>query len=115
MQQHTIDATDKPLGRVASQVALLLRGKDNPSFLPHVKPTAKVTITNANLIKVTGNKKEDKNYTHYTGYPGGLRNTKMSEIITKKGIEEVIRKAVYGMLPTNKLRPIMMKNLTISE
>ncbi|MFQ5662062.1 MAG: uL13 family ribosomal protein, partial [Candidatus Paceibacteria bacterium] len=74
-----------------------------------------VKITNASKLEISEGKKQGKVYTHYTGYPGGLRETKMGKLIEKKGYGEVIKKAVYGMLPGNKLRSEMMKHLTIEE
>jgi large subunit ribosomal protein L13 len=111
--EYVIDAKDKALGRVASEAAMALRGKKDPSFAPHKLADVWVTITNSQDIKVSGNKREEKVYTSYTGYPGGLRKKTMEELIERKGIEEVIKKSVYGMLPGNRLRPRMMKRLTI--
>ncbi len=113
--EHTLDATNKSLGRVASEAALLLRGKENPSFLRHVKPTNKVKILNASQLKITGNKRDGKVYLRHSGYPGGQKKETLAEMETKKGLTEALRLAVYGMLPDNKLRSIMMNNLNITE
>ncbi|MEX0910267.1 MAG: 50S ribosomal protein L13 [Candidatus Paceibacterota bacterium] len=113
--EHTIDATNKSLGRLASEIALKLRGKDQPSFLPYVTPINKVTIINATNVKITGQKSNQKIYTRHSGYPGGLKSITLAKLKDKKGITEIITKAVYGMLPANKLRPVMMKNLTIKD
>lgn len=113
--EHVIDATGKSFGRLASEVALLLRGKNSPTFRPNVAPTNKVVINNAGKIKMTGNKLGQKIYTRHSSYPGGLKSEVLEEVIEKKGASEVIRRAVYGMLPSNRLRKIMMSNLTINE
>lgn len=113
--EHTIDATNKSLGRLASEIAVLLRGKNEASFLRHTKPVNKVKVTNTNQIKITGNKLSNKVYTRHSGQPGGLKRTTLNELIQKKGMKEALRKAVYGMLPDNKLRAIMMNNLNITD
>lgn len=113
MKTHEIDAKGRSLGRVATEAALKLRGKDEAGYQPHLAPKNKVRILNANQIVVTGNKLRQKEYSRYTGYPGGLRKERMEQVIDKKGYEEVIKKAIYGMLPANKLRSICMKNLEI--
>ncbi|HEY4483607.1 MAG TPA: 50S ribosomal protein L13 [Candidatus Paceibacterota bacterium] len=113
--EHTIDATNKSLGRLASEIAMKLRGKDSPSFLPYVKPVNKVKIVNANQVKITGQKSAQKIYTRHSGHPGGLKSLTLEKLREKKGVSNIIEKAVYGMLPDNKLRPIMMKNLTIND
>lgn len=112
---YTIDATDKSMGRVASEAAKMLRGKGSASFEPHVLPRVKVTILHASKIAVDPKKLEDKEYLYYSGYPGGQRSLSMKEVIEKKGYAEIFRKAVYGMLPDNRLRSRIMKNLIIEE
>ena len=113
--EHIIDATNKPLGRLASEIAMKLRGKDKPDFLPYVTPINKVIIINSNSVKFTGQKSNQKIYTRHSGYPGGLKSITLEKLKDKKGVSEIITKAVYGMLPANKLRPVMMKNLTIKD
>lgn len=113
--EHIIDATNKPLGRLASEIAMKLRGKDKPDFLPYVTPVNKVIIVNSNSVKFTGQKSNQKIYTRHSGYPGGLKSITLEKLKDKKGVSEIITKAVYGMLPANKLRPVMMKNLTIKD
>lgn len=113
--EHIIDASGQSLGRLASQVAVLLRGKDQAVFLNHTRPTAKVKVTNVSQILITGNKRDGKVYTRHSGQPGGLKTETLSEVITKKGMAEALKRAIYGMLPANKLRSVMMNNLTISE
>ena len=111
----TLDAKNEKIGRLASKVAALLRGKDLPSFAKNVVPSVTVHVENASLLKLTDKKKRNVKYRSYTGYPGGLKEQSLGELITKKGIEEVLRKAVYGMLPGNKLRSRIIKNLHITK
>ena len=115
IRNHTIDATGKTIGRVASEAASVLRGKDTPQFAPHIVPDVTVTIENAALLKITEAKRDQKEYTRYSGYPGGLKYQTLRDLIAKKGYTEVLQKAVYGMLPGNKLRKPMMKHLIINE
>lgn len=113
--EYTIDAQNKKLGRIASQVATILMGKNRPDFVRNAIPSVKVTVVNAGKIAITNKKMEDKVYKNYSGYPGGLRERTMKKVVTDKGMKEVLRIATKGMLPKNKLRDRMMKNLTISE
>ena len=112
-QTHTIDATGRPLGRLASEAALLLRGKDKADFLRNVDAGSLVQVVNFKAVKITGNKMEQKEYYKHSGYPGGLRTTKLKNL-WEKNPAEALRLAVYGMLPKNKLRPKMIKRLKIS-
>lgn len=107
-----IDATGQVLGRLATHVAVILRGKDKPEFRPNLICGDKVKVTNASKIIITGRKLEQKKYYHHTGYLGHLKEKSMKELMAKNPAE-VVRRAVYGMLPDNKLRPILMKNLEI--
>jgi large subunit ribosomal protein L13 len=111
--QYTVDAEGRSLGRVASEAASALLGKKSAHYVKNLVLPVEVTITNASKMAMTEKRIAGKSYIHYTGYPGGLRNTTMSALITKKGIEEVLRKAVDGMLPRNKLRNERMKRLII--
>jgi len=111
--EYTINAEGKRLGRLASEVAVLLMGKQLPDFARNKIPSVSVTVENIDMLDITAKKKAEKTYNHYTGYPGGLREYNMNKVIADKGQSEVFKKAVYGMLPGNKLRPDMMKNLTI--
>lgn len=113
--EHTLDATNITLGRVASAAAVLLRGKDTASFERYEKPKNKVKIINASKMAVSGKKMTDKVYLRHSGYPGNQKAETLAKVITKKGSGEAIRRAVYGMLPDNKLRAVMMKNLLITE
>tara|TARA_Y100001935_G_C16969756_1_gene343504 strand:- start:188 stop:535 length:348 start_codon:yes stop_codon:yes gene_type:complete len=115
MKKHTIDATDKKIGRVATEVATILMGKDAPSYQPNVCPDVTVEIVNASKASISEKKKEQKTYSQFSGYPGGLKQPTLAQVIEKKGFSEVFRKAVYGMLPDNRLRARMMKNVVISE
>lgn len=108
------DATGKVLGRLATQIATVLRGKDKPTFRPNLLMGAKVKVTNASKIVVTGRKIEEKQYYHHTGYLGHLKSVSMKELM-KKNPALIVEKAVYGMLPANKLRNEWMKNLSIEN
>ena len=90
-------------------------GKNLPSFSRNSAPNVRVEIVNASKIKNTVEKVSDKKYLRYSGYAGGLKERTMQEVIDKKGYQEVFEKAIQGMLPANKLRPIMMKNLIITD
>ncbi len=112
MTKHTIDATNKILGRLAVEIANLLRGKHRPDFVPYLNKGDDVIVTNTDKIRVTGQKLKKKIYYHHSGYPGGIKEIKLEEFL-KKDSREVIRKAVYGMLPKNKLRDKVIKKLTL--
>lgn len=109
-QTHIIDVQDKVLGRVASQVALLLRGKNKSTFRPHIDEGDQVVIKNVDKMKFTGKKLTNKVYKRHTGYVGHLRITQMSRVYAKNP-QKVFNLAVYNMLPKNKLRKEMMKRL----
>jgi large subunit ribosomal protein L13 len=109
---HFIDASDKVLGRLASEVAVLLMGKNKAVFTPNQELGDKVVITNAEKINVTGKKLDSKIYYRHTGYPGGLKQETLRDLQERRPTE-VIRKAVKGMLPKNKLQNERLKNLYI--
>lgn len=113
--EYTVDAKDRSIGRISSEVAVLLMGKNLPSYRKNIAPDIKVTIINGAQANISQKKTKEKKYHHYTGYPGGLRERSLEEIIAKKGYAEVYKKAVRGMLPDNRLRDKMLKNLVISE
>jgi len=115
MKEHIIDATNQSLGRTASKAAVLLMGKNSPEFARNIVAKVKVKITNASKIKVTEKKLLTKEYKNYSGYPGGLRIQTMKKVTGDKGFSEVMKKAVRGMIPSNKLRPLIMKNLIVTE
>ena len=107
-----VDADGQALGRLASEVAKLLRGKHKPSFTPHVDCGDNVIIINAGNVKLTGNKWNDKTYIRHTGYPGGQRSLTATEMY-KKDPARLVEKAVKGMLPKNKLGAEMYRNLKV--
>lgn len=111
---HEFDATGKSLGRLATQIAVLLRGKNKPSFEPHIDAGDKVVVIHAAQIKLTGQKLTQKVYHKHSGYPGGLKTQKLSTLFVKDP-SEVLHRAVFQMLPDNRLRKHMIKRLTISN
>ncbi len=113
--EYKIDASNRAVGRVATEAAMFLMGKNTPEFQRHISPKVKVIISNVSKAKITQKKMKEKEYQRYSGYPGGLKKRTMEEVITKKGYKEVFEKAIYGMLPANRLRSGMMKNLVIND
>lgn len=111
---HTIDATDRTLGRVASEAAHALLGKRSVHFAQNQAIPVTVTINNAAKLHLPARRTKGKVYTRYTGYPGGFYEMRMDEMITKKGIAEVLKKTIDGMIPRNKLRKPRMKNLVVN-
>jgi large subunit ribosomal protein L13 len=111
----TIDASGKKIGRVATEAAKILMGKTSTAYQPNVVADVKVTIVNASKADITTKKKEEKIYTRYTGFPGGLIETSLAHMIEKKGYGEAFKVAVRGMLPKNKLQDRMLLNLTVTE
>ena len=107
-----VDADGQTLGRLASEVAKLLRGKHKPSFTPHVDCGDNVVITNAAKINLTGKKWEAKEYIRHTGYPGGQRSLTAQELYDKNPTR-LVEKAVKGMLPKNKLGAVLFRNLKV--
>ena len=105
-----IDATDLVVGRLAARLALVLRGKNKPSFTPHMDCGDNVIVINADKVRFTGKKMTDKVYVRYTGHPGGQRFTTPKEVMAKKPTE-VLRMAVKGMLPKNRLGSKLINNL----
>lgn len=113
--KYTIDATNQSLGRIATQAASILNGKNSVTFVKNKTTDSIVEIINASKLKVTGKKMDVSTHKRYSGYPGGLVEETLSRVVSKKGYTELIRHAVEGMLPKNKLQKIRMKQLTISE
>ena len=109
---HLVDATDKTLGRLATEVARRLRGKHKPTFTPHMDTGDHIVIVNAEKIKVTGNKLDDKYYHRHTGYIGNLKSVKLGRLLETHP-ERVIQTAVKGMLPKNPLGRAMFKKLHV--
>lgn len=113
--KYTIDATGKRIGRVASEVANILMGKDRVDYAKNVTPKVSVEITNASKVILSAKRKNETQHVTYSGYPGGQKIQSLAKMIDDKGYGEAFRTAVYGMLPKNKLRSIMIKNLKIKE
>ncbi len=109
---HIFDASEESLGRMASRAAVILRGKDKVDFAPYLDNGDFVVVINSDNLKVTGNKLENKMYYNYSGYPGGMKSISL-EKLKEKDSTEVIKRAVFGMLPKNKLRKEMMKRLKV--
>ncbi|PIQ96072.1 MAG: 50S ribosomal protein L13 [Nitrospinae bacterium CG11_big_fil_rev_8_21_14_0_20_56_8] len=109
-----IDAANQPLGRLASKVASIVRGKTKPTFTPHLDTGDNVIIINAAQVKLTGNKLNDKIYYHHTGYPGGIKSRTAREILEKKPAT-LLQKAVVGMLPKNRLGRQLKNNFRIYD
>jgi len=107
-----VDADGQTLGRLASKVAVMLRGKNKPNFTPHVDCGDNIIITNAEKIKLSGNKWEAKTYIRHTGYPGGQRSLTANELFAKDPTR-LVEKAVKGMLPKNKLGAALFRNLKV--
>jgi len=109
---YVIDANDQVLGRIATKAATILSGKHRPHYAPFLITGDHVVIINADKIRLTGQKRETKVYRWHTLYPGGLREKKASNLLVSKP-EDVIREAVFGMLPKNKLRKRMVQRLKV--
>ena len=107
-----VDATGQTLGRLATRIAVALRGKNKPEYTPHVDTGDFVIVINAEKISVTGNKLADKKYYRHSGYPGGLKTRTLAEQLERRP-EEVIRKAVKGMLPRNRLSRKQLTKLKV--
>jgi large subunit ribosomal protein L13 len=109
---HKLDATDKTIGRMATQIAIMLRGKNKPEFQPHLDMGDIVEISNIDKVKFTGKKLDQKQYHHFSGYLGGLKSKKMSSIY-EKNPGEILQRAVREMLPDVKFRTNMLRRLII--
>ncbi len=107
---YIVDATDKTLGRLATEIAIILKGKNKASFMPHLDNGDYVVVTNCDKFKVTGKKMTDKMYYRHTGYLGGLKEISLENLLTKKPVK-ALEFAVSGMLPKNKLRKGMISRL----
>lgn len=110
----TIDATGKSIGRLATEIAKMLRGKHKPDYTPHIDTGDFVIVENADKVVFTGNKLDQKKYYKHSGYPGGLKETPMKKVFDKDP-GAVLKKAVTNMLPDNKLRQHMIKRLLIKK
>lgn len=109
---YVVDAADKTLGRLTTEIAMILMGKKKPTYTPFLDTGDFVIVVNAEKVKVTGNKAQDKIYAYHTGYPGGLKETNFNTMIQKRP-ERVIELAVKGMLPKNSLGRQMIKKLKV--
>ena len=109
---HVVDASEQTLGRLASRVAMILMGKENPQYTPFIDAGDHVIVINADKIKTTGMKAEQKSYKHYTGYPGGLRSEDYRERLARKP-ELIIEQAVLRMLPKTKMGKQMITKLNV--
>ena len=109
---YVVDAENKTLGRLATQIADILRGKRKPTYTPHVDVGDFVVVINAEKVHVTGKKREDKRYWRHSGYPGGIRSRTLGEMLDRRP-EEVLRRAVKGMLPRNRLARMQLKKLKV--
>ena len=107
-----VDATDKTLGRLATRIAMVLRGKHKPEFTPNADTGDYVVVINAEKVRVTGNKLEDKRYWRHTEYPGGIKSTKLGEMLDKHP-ERVLETAVKGMLPKGPLGYAQFRKLKV--
>jgi len=113
-KEYKIDAKGIALGRLATEIAIFLRGKNRVDFAPNREPNVLVDVFNIDKIKLTGRKESQKFYFRHSGYPGGLKSQGLKELF-EKNPEQVVRRAVLGMLPKNKLRQRMIKNLKLHE
>ncbi|OGI83545.1 50S ribosomal protein L13 [Candidatus Nomurabacteria bacterium RIFCSPLOWO2_01_FULL_36_10b] len=114
MAHYTIDATNKKIGRLATEVADLLRGKNLPDYTPYLKPNHTVAIINASKLDIDDSKLEHI-YITYSGYPGGLKKETRGHMLERLGYTRILQHAVRGMLPDNRLRDDMLKHLSITD
>lgn len=112
---RTIDAAGKKLGRIASEAAKVLMGKTTVAYVPHKDAGASVVIVNASRLHMPEKKRRDKKYQNYSGYPGGLREISLSQLVARKGYGEALRRAIKGMLPRNTMLTGRLKRLKITE
>lgn len=115
MQEFTIDATNKSLGRIASEAAKALMGKSGADYTPHIQSDVRVKVSNAGKIHMSERKRHGKVYTSYSGHPGGLKRETLGALVERNGKEEALRRAIERMLPRNRLRNGRMKRLTIER
>ncbi len=109
---YTIDASGKVLGRLAAEIAILLQGKNIPNYVPYLESKGEIIVINTAKIKITGKKNEQKKYYRHSGYPGGIKEVAYKDVFANDP-NEVLRRAVYGMLPRNKLRSKIMRRLKL--
>lgn len=111
----TIDAENRTLGRVATEAAMALMGKDTPQYVPNIFSGTQVNIINASKMKITEKKKGEKMYKRFTGYPSGLKERTMTQVLDKKGYTEILNIAIKKMLPNNRLRKEALKHLKVTN
>lgn len=114
-KEYIINAEGIALGRLASEVAAILNAKNSTEFVKNRVADVSVKVINASKVKVTGNKMKESVHKSFSGYPSGLKERPLSYVVESKGYSELIKHAVLGMLPKNKLQDIRMKNLTVEE
>lgn len=112
---YTIDAKGQKLGRIASQAASILMGKNSVDFVRHKAPDVRVEILNASKLSISEKHRVDIKYAHFSGYQGGLKFETLDALAKRRGYKEVVTHAVRGMIPRNKLRPGMLKRLIVKE
>lgn len=115
MKKHTIDASGRVPGRIATEVAVFLMGKNRTDYARNKLPDVEVEVVKTSAMVINPKKLVDKTYSHHSGFPGGIKTHSMQHVINTKGSKEVLRRAVRGMLPKNKLRDRMMTRLTIKD
>ncbi len=113
--EYTIDAQGKTVGRVASEAAVILMGKNDPSFEKNKAATSRVKVINASKVEISEQKAEEVTFNRYSGYPGGFTQEKMSDVIKKNGKSAVVERAIGGMIPNNKLKKEILKHLVVTE
>ncbi len=113
--KYTIDATNKRLGNLAQEIAKYLMGKNSVDFARNTMPDVQVLVENADKLDITDKKRDEKYYLTYSGFPGGQKKEILSKLIDRRGMEEVIIRAVSRMLPKNKLRDRMLLNVEIKK
>lgn len=113
--RYTIDAQGKKLGRIASETATLLRGKIRADFSRNAATCDTVEITNVSQMSLTAKKGKETRFQRYSGYPGGLKSVTMRMFTARRGYKELVRKAVYGMLPKNRMRAKTIRRLTVKN
>lgn len=113
--KYIIDAKERVPGRIATEVAVLLMGKNRTDFARNRIPEVEVEVVNAKAMSLDAGKLKAKSYYSHSGFPGSLKRRSQDYVVKTKGYQEVLRRAVYGMLPKNKLRAQMMKNLKIND
>lgn len=113
--KYTIDSTNKSLGRIATEAVTVLMGKNRTDFARNTVAPVEVVITNASKVNISSKKLADTVFKHHSGYRGGLKEVALDRFIKEKGYAELFRKTIWGMLPINKLRPKIIKNLHVTE